>query len=210
VEVSVKLYTNRFSPNSRRTLLVAASVDLPIERIEVDLRAGQQREPWYVATNPNHKVPTLVDGDLRLWESNAINQYLAAKAGRTDLWPIEPEQQADVSRWQLWTHTHLNLALNPVLFETTLKARFGMGAPDEAVVAAKLPELRVAFAVLEGQLAGRTWLTLERTTLADFSIGGSLTWAVGADLPLADYPNLSAWFARIRELPAWKATDPTS
>ncbi|MCA9489001.1 MAG: glutathione S-transferase family protein [Myxococcales bacterium] len=204
----MKLYVNRMSPNARRALIVAHMVDVAVEIVDVDMRTGEHKQPPYLAINPNHKVPALTDGDLKLWESNAIAQYLAAKGGRTDLWPTDPAEQADVSRWQFWMHSHFNLALNPILFERVLKAMFGMGDPDEAVVAAKLPELRTALAVMEARLGAHDWLATDRLTLADVAIAASLTYAPGADLPLDEYPAVVAWFGRIRELEAWRATDP--
>ncbi|MCB9685975.1 MAG: glutathione S-transferase family protein [Alphaproteobacteria bacterium] len=204
----MKLYVNPMSPNARRAMLVAHLVDLPVEVVQVDMRSGEHKQPAYLAINPNHKVPALTDGDLALWESNAICQYLAAKAGRTDLWPTDPAEQADVSRWQFWMHSHFNLALNPILFERVVKGFFGMGEADEGVVAAKLPELRKELAVMEGRLSQHDWLASDHLTLADLAIAASLTYAPGADLPLDEYPSVVAWFGRIRELDAWRATDP--
>lgn len=203
----MKLYVNRMSPNARRVLMVAEMVSLEVEVVEVDMRAGEHQQPWFLAINPNHKVPALTDGDLSLWESNAIAQYLAARAG-SDLWPTDAAEQADVARWQFWMHSHLNLALNPILFERVLKAFFGMGDPDEGVVSAKLPELRTALAVMEGRLTSHDWLATDHLTLADLALGASFTYAPPANLPLNEYPAVMAWLGRLRELDAWRATDP--
>lgn len=204
----MKLYVNRMSPNARRALMVKEMVSLPVEVVDVDMRAGEHKQPWFLAINPNHKVPALTDGSFSLWESNAIMQYLAAKAGRTDLWPTDPAEQADVSRWQLWMHSQLNPALNPILFERVLKAFFGMGAPDETVVTGKMVELRAELAVLEGHLKDRDWLAQGRITLADLALGSSFTYAPPANLPLAEYPSVSSWLGRVRELDVWRSTDP--
>jgi len=204
----VKLFVARLSPNCVRVLLVKESIELPVEVVDVDLRKGANKEPSFLAINPNHKVPALQDGDYALWESNAINQYLAARAGRTDLWPLGAGEQADVSRWQFWTHTHWNTAANPIVYERVLRAFFGQGASDEAVVAAKLPELREALKVLDDHLATRRWLSLDRLTLADFSLAASMTYALRANLPFSEYPHFEAWLGRIRELPVWKKALP--
>jgi glutathione S-transferase len=206
----VKLYVSNGSPNARRALLARAHMGLEaqVEVQEVDLRKGEHLQPWFLALNPNHKVPTLVDGDLVLWESNAILQYFAGKAGRTDLWPSEPGPQADVSRWQLFVHTHFNLAVNPLVFEKVLKKVFGRGEPDPAVIEAKTKEVREVFAVLEGALDGHDWLACDRLTLADLALGASLGMGLAAGLPFAEFPRLDAWFGRIRALPAWVDTEP--
>jgi glutathione S-transferase len=206
----MKLYVNPASPNCRRALLVRAMVGdaVDVEIVDVDMRAGQHKQPAFLAINPNHKVPVLTDGDLLLWESNAIAQYLAARAGRTDLWPTDPAEQADVSRWLFWTHTHWNEALRAVVFERVFKPMFGMGDPDQALIQAGLMAFAEAASVLEGRLATGDWLAAGRLTLADLSLGASLSYALRADVPVADHPRLSAWFGRIRELDAWKASEP--
>ena len=93
----MKLYTNLFSPNARKVHAVAHALGIDLETHTVDLRAGEQRTPEYLALNPNGKVPTLVDGDTVLWESNAIMCYLAGK-GDTDLWP-KSAKRYDILRW---------------------------------------------------------------------------------------------------------------
>src|SRR5262245_24826007 len=117
----MKLYVHPMSSNARRTVMVAQLTGLAPESVVIDLAAGENRKPEFLAVNPNHKVPALVDGDLVLWESGAICQYLAAKAGRTDLWPTEPAAQADVSRWMLWNHTHWAPPISIINMERVFK-----------------------------------------------------------------------------------------
>jgi glutathione S-transferase len=93
----MKLYTNLFSPNARKVHAVANELGIELDTHTVDLRAGEQRTPEYLALNPNGKVPTLVDGDTVLWESNAIICYLAGK-GDTELWP-KSAKRYDILRW---------------------------------------------------------------------------------------------------------------
>ena len=83
---------------------------IELETQTLDLRAGEQRTPEYLALNPNGKVPTLVDGDTVLWESNAIMCYLAGK-GDTALWP-KSAKRYDILRWMFWESNHLTNALN--------------------------------------------------------------------------------------------------
>ena len=78
----MKLYNSNFSPNALRVRAVAAELGIPLEIIEVDLRKGEHKTASYLALNPNGKVPVLVDGDFVLWESRAINGYLASLEAR--------------------------------------------------------------------------------------------------------------------------------
>jgi glutathione S-transferase len=70
----MRLYHHPFSSNSRRAILAAIQLDVPVELVLVDLKNGEQRKPEFLRLNPNGKVPVLVDGDFVLWESHAIMQ----------------------------------------------------------------------------------------------------------------------------------------
>ncbi|WP_253815910.1 glutathione S-transferase family protein [Vibrio coralliilyticus] len=84
----MKLYAIVGSPNSRKVLAVINHLGLDIEIEYLDLFSGEHKQPEYVSLNPNAMVPTLVDGDVSLWESNAIIQYLAENSGINDLYPM--------------------------------------------------------------------------------------------------------------------------
>ncbi len=202
----MKLYASPMSSNARRAVIVAKLTGQPLENVNEDLAKGEHLKPEYLAINPNHKVPTLVDGDLRLWESGAICQYLAALAGRTDLWPTEPRAQADVSRWMIWNHSQWAPPVAAIVSERLLKRMFGRGEPNEALVAEKLDEFRHQAALLDAHLATREWLAQGRMTLADLQLGCTLTHAHLIELPVAEFPNVKAWFDRIQALPAWRET----
>ena len=70
--------------NPRKVCAVARYLDLPVDFVPVDLSKGEHRTPEYLAINPNGKVPALEDGDIRLWEANAIMCHLA-RAAKSDL-----------------------------------------------------------------------------------------------------------------------------
>ncbi len=124
----MKLYTNLFSPNARKVHAVANELGIELETQTVDLRGGEQRTPEYLTLNPNGKVPTLVDGDTVLWESNAIMCYLAGK-GDTDLWP-KTAKRYDILRWMFWESNHLSNALNRLFFQKF----FSGDNPDQALI----------------------------------------------------------------------------
>src|SRR6185437_15619082 len=85
----MKLYMTPASPNARRVRLTAAVLGMDLNEQLVNLAKGEQRQPDYLALNPNGTVPTLVDGDFVLTESRAIMQYLAAKKPESNLLPRE-------------------------------------------------------------------------------------------------------------------------
>jgi glutathione S-transferase len=123
------------SPNTWKVRALASYLKLPLEFEFVDLSKGAQYAPSYLALNPTGRTPTLVDGDFKLWESNAILQYLAGKNG-SSLWPNDPRARVDISRWQFWQLAHWGAeACQPLTFQRLAKKFMNMGPPDEAVVA---------------------------------------------------------------------------
>ncbi len=102
----MKLHVFPPSPRALKVLALARHLNYDFEIVLVDLFKGEQRAPGYAALNPNMRMPVLEDGDYKLWESNAILQYLAAKKPESGLWPADIRGQADVARWCNWESAH--------------------------------------------------------------------------------------------------------
>jgi glutathione S-transferase len=204
----MKLYGFPPSPNTWKVRAVAAHAGVPLTLEFVDLTKGQQRSPDYLALNPFGRTPTLVDGDFVLWESTAIMQYIAAKAGSA-LWPNDLRGRADVTRWQAWEQQHwAKDACVPLIFERLVKKILNIGAPDAAVVAKATEAFKREAAVLDAHLARQPYLTGAQPTLADFSAVAPLVYAKEAELPLDAYANVRGWMGRVLGLPAWRDTAP--
>jgi len=203
----MKLYNGNFSPNALRVRAVIYELGIEVEKIEVDLRKGDNRTPEYLKLNPNAKVPVLVDGDLVIWESRAINAYLASKYPEKGLYPADLATRAVIDQWSYWQAIHLGPAMQRVAFERVLKAAFGRGAADEAVVAAELKNVDQFLDVFEIGLAdGRDWIA-GKLSLADFALASTFMYRVAAGLPVAKRPKVDAWIARMEQRPSWqKAT----
>jgi glutathione S-transferase len=208
METTMKLYFHPLSGNSRRVLLVATHLEIPLERILVDLTRGEQRSAVHLGINPNGHVPVLDDDGFILWESRAIMQYLAEKTPGQTLLPTEPRARADVNRWLFWCAAHMAPANTVLVQERFVKARTGRGPADpveeargEALVAKYAP-------VLDQHLADKEWVSQGRLTLADLSLSASFALAGPARLPIEKYTHLRAWLRRVQELDAWKQTAP--
>lgn len=200
----MKLYTHPISTNAIKTLIVAELAGVEVEPIVVDLRAGAQRLPDFLRMNPNGKVPTLVDGDFALWESNAIAQYLAAKGTDRRLWPDDARAQADISRWQYWEASHWLPAIGQSMFERVMKPMFGRGEPDPKVLDDARVQFELLAGVLDGHLAGRGHLVGADLTIADISVAVPLMYTKGAGLDVSPYANIGRWWDHLRTLPAWQ------
>lgn len=103
---TITLWGRRNSSNVRKVLWCAEEAAVPYTSIEVGGAFGGNDTPAYRALNPNGVVPTLQDGELVLWESNAIVRYLAARYAPT-LYPQSPAERALGDRWMDWTTRHL-------------------------------------------------------------------------------------------------------
>ena len=149
------------------------------------------------------KVPVLHDGDLVLWEANAIMCHLSNVAG-ADLWPRDPRAQIEVQRWLSWDASHFTAYGGTLYFENLIKPAFGMGAPDAAAVECATRSFAASAAVLDAHLASRKFLLGDALTVADFAVGAALPYAEDAQIPLADFPAIVMWHERLNELPAWR------
>ncbi|MFO0727368.1 MAG: glutathione S-transferase family protein [Myxococcota bacterium] len=190
----MQLYDNPLSPNCRKVRAVAYELGLSLQMIPIDIVKGGSRTPEFLAKNPNGRVPLLEDGDLLLWESNAIISYLAGKAGR--LLPTNPRDRAEVDRWMSWQLAHLGPALRQVAFERIVKKLTGQGAPDPAAIEAGMIEVRKACAVMEASLGAREYLA-GALSVADFALAAHFSVAPAAGIDVSPYPKLNAWLDRM-------------
>jgi glutathione S-transferase len=196
------------SPNVRRVRLTAAVLGLQLEEEKLDFTKGEQKNSAYLALNPNGAVPTLVDGGFVLTESRAIIQYLASKKPESGLLPSDEQARADVTHWQFWDSSHFSPQIGTVVFQRIVKPMMGMGEPDAGKVEEALTNFRRFAAVLNKRLDGNQYVVGASMTLADLTLASSLMYAKQAEVSLADYPNIQAWFSRISDMDTWKKTNP--
>ncbi|OGT33503.1 MAG: glutathione S-transferase [Gammaproteobacteria bacterium RBG_16_51_14] len=206
----MKLYHFPHSPNSRRVLAVAFHLGIELELETIALPTGAHMQPDFVKLNPNHKIPTLVDGDFVLWESTAIMHYLVSKKPGTSLWSDEPRVQADIYRWLYWNIAHWSPACGIFVYEYVVKQFRNLGGPDPEELT-KGEELFHRFAqVLEDHLKRRQWLVGDHVTLADYATGSFLDMAEPAHIPVAGYGEINRWYGNIMNLDAWKKSAPAN
>jgi glutathione S-transferase len=201
----MKLFSIHNSNNCRRVNATIQHLGLDVEIVEQQM--GALKNPDYLALNPNGKVPTLVDGDFKLWESRSIMQYLAAKKPGT-FWSTDAKRQAEISHWQFWEATHLSRGTGAYAFEKLFKKIFMKQDADPAALAVGEKEWHTFAPVLNGQLESRKWILGDDLTVADFSVGACFSYAEPSGLPWDNYKAIKAWYTRLGEVPAWKNTAP--
>ena len=204
----MRLYYHPLSSNSRRALLAAAHLHVPVDLVLVDLFHGEHNTPGFLQINPNHRVPVLDDDGFVLWESHAIMQYLADRTPGQTVYPTGLRERADVNRWLFWCAAHLMPAVRALNWENNIKGRLGLGAPDPTTVARGEAEMREFGGVLDAHLAQRTWISGDAHTLADFAIAAPLADSARARLPVDGLKNVQRWFDGVRALDAWTSTEP--
>jgi glutathione S-transferase len=201
----MKLYSVQASNNCRRVLATAQHLGVELEVIEQPM--SELKSSPYLAINPNGKVPTLVDGDLSLWESRAIMQYVASKKPSA-FWPADDKHRADIARWQFWEASHLSRGTGAYAFEKLFKKIFMKQDADPAALAVGEKEWHASAPILNAQLEGKKFILGSELTLADFSVGACFSYAEPSGLPMNDYGHIKSWLARLDEVPAWKSTAP--
>jgi glutathione S-transferase len=183
-----------------RPLWLLEELGLGYEHIPLDYRGQALQAPDYLALNPNARIPTLVDGELVLWESLAINLYLASRYGRTaGLWPATAAGEGRAYQWSFWVMTEVEHALLAVLFHRRVlpaaQRDLDKAARNEGI-------LRRPFGILDAALKRDRWLADDHFTVADLDVAAVLAWARAARLELEPWPHLQQWLEDCLARPA--------
>src|ERR1700756_4539424 len=113
----LRIWGRANSVNVQKVLWCLRELDLAYERVDAGMAFGRTRDPDYLAMNPNARVPTLVDGDYVLWESNSGMRYLVLAYGKgTPIYPADPKRRAAVDRWLDWTLSTVQPVDRPVFW----------------------------------------------------------------------------------------------
>lgn len=192
----MKLYVHPLSGHAHRAQLFLSLANVPYERVEVDLMAGEHKQPAFLAMNVFGQVPVLDDDGEFVSDSNAILVYVAKKLGLESWYPSDPAGAARVQRW-------LSVAAGQLAYgPAAARLVTVFGAPyDAAAVVKRAHDL---FTTVERHLEGRTWLASEgHPTLADVALYSYASHAPEGNVELDPYPRLRALLARIEALPGF-------
>ena len=203
----MKLYYHPASTTSRPIMLFAAEAGIALEQQVVDLFTGEHYKPPFEAINPNHLVPVLEDGDLRLTESSAILKYLAEKTG-SPAYPKDLKLRARVNERMDWINTQLcrDLAYGFIYPQIFPFHKRRSDEAQDATLAWGKERAQGWLKVLDEHIIGATnaYLCGEAITIADY-FGSSfvaLCELTGSDL--SAYPNVKRWLGRMKTLKSWK------
>ncbi|MBW4670314.1 MAG: glutathione S-transferase family protein [Cyanomargarita calcarea GSE-NOS-MK-12-04C] len=199
----LKLYQTPISPNSRRVWVVLLEKNLEFELVEIKLD-GDQMQPEYLALNPFHHIPVLVDDGFTIVESLAILDYLEAKYPTPAMLPADVKDLATVRMIEMVAVNELLPALN-AFFPIFL----GLSAGEPEKIEQSKQKISVVLKFLESLLGDRPYFGSESLTLAEAVAGTIVPVLPRVGVSLSEYPKLSAWCDRLIERPAWQTSEPT-
>lgn len=161
-------------------------------------RPGQAKPAEYLALNPNGKFPTLVDGDFVLFESLAINLYLARKYGG-DLGPRSPEEDALMTQWSFWVATEIE---KPLVLTSAVRYLFEPRSTDGEELEISMRKLSRPWSVLDAHLAERPYLLGDRFTVADLNVAAVMHFVPIAGIDVSPWPAMKIWLDSCLARPA--------
>jgi glutathione S-transferase len=185
-----------------RILWMAKELGLDYQHVKVDFASGEAREPGFLALNPNGQVPVIDDDGFILWESMAINLYLARKYGAGGLYPTRLEDEARAWQWSFWGMTEVE---RPVLTAMMNRAVYPEEKRDKAAADAAEHALAQPLKVLDGDLGRSPNLLGESFTVADLNVASILAWARPAQIDMSAVPKVAEWLKNCAERPAARA-----
>ena len=204
----LQLYGNSRS-RAMRCLWMLEEMGKPYQLIEKSTRSDDLQSAEYLRLNPNARIPTLVDGDLVLWESMAINLYLAQKYEGPMHCP-GPEVVGLAAQWSFWAMLETEALLLDLLNHRAVLPEF---ARDPSYAERDELLLKKPLDVLNGALVEHDYLVGNSFTVADLNVASILVWGKMARLNLSGHPQVTRWldgclarsgYGRVRDLSSRK------
>ncbi|MDE4189838.1 MULTISPECIES: glutathione S-transferase family protein [Rhodobacterales] len=196
--MTIKLHCFGESGNAYKAALALELSGLEWEPVFVDFFAGVNRTPEFREMNVMGEAPVLEDGDMRLTQSGAIQQYITDKTGK---FGGAPEDKYEVLRWVLWDNHKLSSQAGMTRFLMNFLPEDKR--PDQ-VIGFMQGRLKAAYATLNAHLDGRDWIVGDGITNADLSCCGYLYYPEPFGFDRAEWPHIDAWLTRLSETPGWQ------
>jgi glutathione S-transferase len=197
--MTLQLYCFGESGNSYKAALALELSGLDWEPVYVDFFGGQARSPEFRTLNVMGEAPALVDGDLTITQSGAIQDYIVEKSGK--LGGKDSTEQREILRWILWDNHKLS---SPAGMTRFLIHFLPKDKQPEGVIPFMQGRLKAAYATLNGHLEGRDWIVGDHMTIADLSCCGYLYYPEEFGFDRIEWPHIDAWLTRISDTPGWK------
>ena len=186
----LKIYGSVMSRASRN-IWAAEECKAPYELVSLDFRKGEHKQPGYLAINPAGKMPSIVDGDVVMAESLAINMFIAQKYGQGSLWPADEKSQAKCMQWTLWAAAELE----PVAYGRLREVLFKKEEERDHKLLADLAEKgKPIVGVLDAVLQSSAFICGASFSLADLNVACVMEYMVRSNFDLSPWPKTAAWY----------------
>ena len=186
------------TPNGFKVSILLEELHLPYHVIPVDLLKREQKEKSFLKLNPNGRIPALVDGDLKLFESMAINLYLT-KHYAADLYPNNPNDEAKANQWSVWAISEIE----PLQMQIVIQKFFvPKDKQDQAEIDRASKGLVRPLKVLNHALRDSDYLLGEKFSVADLNVAGVMLLLKAVKFDFDPFQNVSAWIDKCHARPA--------
>ncbi len=199
----LKLYGSARSRASR-ALWMLAECGVSFAQDDLSKLEGDAKTAALIRVNPIGKVPALEDGELKLFESMAINLYLAKKYGGR-LWPADENDQARAIAWSFFCMTELEPRMVQIFFERVVRKEGERNAENEKK---NWDELQRPLRALDGELKGKDYILGAGFTVADLNLASCFTMIAPMKLDMGAYPQIQRWLAACYARPAFAKSRP--
>jgi len=197
----LKIWGRATSSNVQKVLWCVAELDLEFERLDVGGPFGGNRDPEYLAMNPNGLVPTVRDGDLVMWESNTICRYLASTRNGEHLYPRDPAARTHVERWMDWQLAVIAPPMGQLLFglvRSTPETR------DPSAIEGARRRAAAAWTILDDEVKDQPYLAGDHLSLAEIVLGTLIYRWFAFPIERPELPHLRIWHDRMHQRPGFK------
>ncbi len=191
----ITLFHSPISQHSRRVVSLLEEANIAYDAKLVDMMKGEYLTPEFLAINPNHQVPTLIDGDIKIHESNAILRYLCNKHELTQWYPTDLANRAMVDQWLDWSQCQMS----PAVVDIVLNKVFLQENGDASAIKRGQEKMVELTAILDKHLSDRDFLCGEHATIADLALASNV-FHLGLAQERPDTVNINNWFGRMNEL----------
>ena len=178
---------------SRSARSLWALEELGVSYEHLPMPTTEAKSPAHLKLNPNGHVPVLEDDGVVVWESMAINLYLADKYGKNSLWPSDAAGRAGAYKWSIWAMTEVEPQLLTILRNRVMNPP---DQRDEKAAQAAVDALKAPMNALEESLKGKEYLLGKNFTIADLNVAAVMSWIPMMKLDLSSTPNAAAWLQK--------------
>ncbi len=197
--MTIQLYCFGESGNSYKAALALELSGLDWSPVFVDFFGGAARSPEFQSLNVMGEAPAMVDGNLTLTQSGAIQDYVVEKSGK--LGGKDTTENREILRWILWDNHKLSSPAGMTRFLINFLPKDKQPA---GVIPFMQSRLKAAYATLNNHLEGRDWIVGDQLTIADLSCCGYLYYPEEFGFDRSAWPHIDAWLTRISDTPGWK------